>query len=1073
MHSFQRHVALAAVFALAATAACSAGCAAPVDAPAAVAPSTKGILRVAREVHLELPSQPAGSSLRLETAGKSYDVSRHTAETRARAPGGRALTHFAKGVALSTEAPQSYDIIRVDADGSRHLVLTGIALPGAGAPDPIVAGDEESAKAIVFRDPSFMSIDTDVATKVMAHIEKSPSFARLVESITAYGQATTLDDQAKGHSGWAVTVRTLDSKGNVIMVPAGADSPAHESTHWAIAGSPEYYKNGFKDHYRLDGSGNRERIVPPSEIVALVQRDTRLAVRSDEALQGKVWSVTKDTTTRQAPVTVNAKQAREGVLAYTVDDPQWKGDRRVSVVESEGRKVTFRVENDQWRRQGIVVRFRDIDKKLLKKSDIGGSQGGAFPAFDKTLPYSSFMGVLDGRFTVLGIPFAAESAEEYTITLPEKASSFEVNVASVGLKPADLPSYLDSEPEDNAKLPGEIQTLLLDVALPTMALAIGAGAEHIKGSKIAKALAGAGVETALQLLLAGGASGTGVSVFNRDFAMEILTDVISKAPGIAAALVEWAAEMTAEKAVETALPGVGEVIDALERIGTIGQLLETLDTVASNAPFTYDRIAAAETLQVTISPKDSYFSNRATKASAYVYYGTSTVPTVATVAIDRNANGGNGPTIIPITLLSQPVGGDVRVKVTLETANGWIAGSGAGSAENQPDGANTVTVPIAVEENPTPIDEKTQYAHDSTLSLRDGKRTWVKTTTVPAAGPHDCDVSNPSRPWLCGSSSMTFNHEGVLGYGWTGSGAELKSCSNGASSVVGSMAQTINLNPSVGGPEARLQRTSCGASDPVFLAFDSTGAASGGRHVMVEKVGDSYQVYGIDLNKIGALEPTDPSMMIGRFSAKQLDAITLNPSSGVLLGLSKADNAVEVLKLAASPVDKTHAPVSKVIGGPGLPIGRLHDATGLAFLPAGAGFVVLEAGSNGAAGRVQAFTFDGASVDRFGGQPSFALKVEDAGSPVTYTDMKIDPTESYVYVSSYVNTGTQQSDFRLDIYRVGDGQLVTRTVGIVGAKMAIDQWRDLFTVGYDNLDGATWPEPSVSKWIAPPVESGK
>lgn len=1072
MSSFRSHVAFAALCSLSVAAACSAGCAAPVDAPAAVAPATKGIRRVAREVHLELAAQPAGSSLRLETAGKSYDVSAHTADTRAKAPTGRALTHFSNGVAFSTEAPQSYEVVRIDADGSRHLVLSGIALPGGGAPDPIVAGDEESAKAIVFRDPAFMSIDKDVAAAVMGHIEKSASFARLVESIKAYGPATTLDEQAAGKSGWAVTLRTLDSKGNVIMVPAGANSPAHESTHWAFAGSPEYYKNGFEDHYRLDGSGNRERIVPPSEIVALVQRDTRLAVRTDKDLQGKIWSVTKDTTTRQ-PVTVNAKQGREGVLAYTVDDPQWSGDRRVSIVESEGRKVTFRVENNQWRRQGIVVRFRDIDKKLLKKSDIGGSQAKAFTEFDKTLPYSSFMGVLDGRFTVLGVPFTSESAEEYTITMPENASSFEVNVASVGLKAVDLPSYLDSEPEDNAKLPGEIQTLLLDVALPTMALAIGAGAEHIKGSKIAKALAGAGVETALQILLAGGASAPGVSVFNRDFAMEILTDVISKAPGLAAALVEWAAEMTVEKAVESALPGVGEVIDAIERIGTIAQLLETLDTIANNAPFTYDRIAAAETLKIAVSPKDGYFSNRATKATASVYYGSSTVPTVTTVAIDRSANGGNGPTMIPITLLSQPVGGNVRVKVTIETDNGWVAGSGAGSAVNQPDGENTVSVPIAVEENPTPINEKTQYAHDSTLALKDGKRTWVTTAATPAPGPHDCDVSNPSHPWLCGSSSMTFNHEGVLGYGWTGSGAELKSCATGASSVVGSMAQTINLNPNVGGPEARLQRTSCGASDPVFLAFDSTGAASGGRHVMVEKVGDSYQVYGIDLNKTGALEPADASKMIGRFSSKQLDAITLNPSSGVLLGLDKADNAVEVLKLAASPVDKTHAPTSKVIGGPGLPIGRLHDATGLAFLPAGAGFVVLEAGNGNTAGRVQAFTFDGASVDRFGGQPSFALKVEDAGSPVTYTDMKIDPTESYVYVSSYVNAGTQASDFRLDIYRIGDGQLVTRTVGIVGAKMAIDQWRDLFTVGYDNLDGATWPEPSVSKWIAPPVESGK
>lgn len=356
------------------------------------------------------------------------------------------------------------------------------------------------------------------------------------------------------------------------------------------------------------------------------------------------------------------------------------------------------------------------------------------------------------------------------------------------------------------------------------------------------------------------------------------------------------------------------------------------------------------------------------------------------------------------------------------------------------------------------------------LALRDGKRAWVKSSNVPAPGPHDCNVGDPSHPWLCGASSMTFNASGFLGYGWTGSGAELESCATGASSVVGSMAQTLNLNPNVGGPEALMQRTSCGASEPVFLAFDPAGSASGGRHVMVEKVGDSYQVYGVDLSKKGVLAPTDPSRVLGTLSAKKIDAIALNPATGMLLALSKADDAVEVLTLAATPTDASKAPLSKVIGGPGTSIGRLHDATGLAFLPAGAGFVVLEASSDGAPGRVQAFTFDGASVDRFGGQASFALAGEDSGVKVTYTDMKIDPTESYVYVSSYVNEGQSASDFRLDIYGITDGKLVSRTVGVVGAKMAIDKWRDLYTLDYQNLDGATWPEPSVSQWVAPPMK---
>jgi hypothetical protein len=41
---------------------------------------------------------------------------------------------------------------------------------------------------------------------------------------------------------------------------------------------------------------------------------------------------------------------------------------------------------------------------------------------------------------------------------------------------------------------------------------------------------------------------------------------------------------------------------------------------------------------------------------------------------------------------------------------------------------------------------------------------------------------------------------------------------------------------------------------------------------------------------------------------------------------------------------------------------------------------------------------------------------------------------------------------------------------VVAQKIAINRWRDLYTLNYANLEGATWPEPSVSEYIAPVVE---
>lgn len=1069
----------------------------------------KGVAQVRRDVHFDLAAQASGGSYALEIAGRKYPLAAHDATTLASYRAHRvqhglsatvAPTHYVGAASFSNEAPQLYRVVKIENNGLRSTVLSGLHLPGTGLEDkPLLVTPEETAIALAFQDPGLMTVDTDTAKLVKAHIASAPSFPRLVEAIKTFGPATSMDDQAKYHSGYQVTVVSKDHKGNPITVtsPDPKVKP-HLATHWVTAGSAEYYAAGFHDRY-IVVNGDRVKAPTPFDMVGAVRAEARLAVRDDTSLMNRMFTLQTDRTTRpltargmlgEAPASAeggaSARSDQDQNLKVALDDTQWKGDRRIAIESVEGRKVTFSVHNNGWRRQGVAVRFRDVNGEMILRKDIDGEQpeSEAFEYINDGLKYSTILGIVDGRFTVLGVPLSAETVEKYTIELPKNASSFEVNIASAGFKSIDTPDFMrksavKDEVEPQIRMPGEVSTELLDVALPILALTVGVGAEHL-GPKnpLVKAVATVGVQAGVSLLMHAAATGaSGVNAFTRDYAYELLTDVLTSTPAVATALLQWSIEVSAEEALEAPLECVAQALETIERVGTAVMIAETIGTMATNAPITYDRIAASETLDIEVTPKDPYFSPYAQRVAAYIYFGSSTVPTVVRQDVDTKANGGNGPKSIPIVLPNQPVGGDVKVKIALESNDGWVAGNGEVTVKNEAGSDNRLVVPVAVEQNPVPIDTTTRYQHDRVLTVNgQGKHEWLQTKSAPAeVGPTVCNTGDTSRPWICGDASMTFNNDGVLGYSWTASSTTLATC-DGKTNVAASVAQSINVNPNAGDgtPDARLKKSPCGSLAPVYVAFDPNGAPSGGKHVLVQQVTETlegverpvYEVFPMDIGMPGPIAP-DQATSLGHFRSQHLDSIVLNPTTGMLLGLDKSQNAIEVLQLADKPMPFATAPSSVVLGGAGTSIGRLHDATALAFLPAGAGLLVLEAGSDNAAGRVQAFTFDGATVPMFGNQSAFALNAADKG--VTYTDMKIDPTESYVYVSSYVGTQPTANDYRLDIYKIADGSFVTRTVGVVAAKMAIDKWRDLYTLNYARI-APNLPEPSVSLWIAPPVE---
>jgi len=123
--------------------------------------------------------------------------------------------------------------------------------------------------------------------------------------------------------------------------------------------------------------------------------------------------------------------------------------------------------------------------------------------------------------------------------------------------------------------------------------------------------------------------------------------------------------------------------------------------------------------------------------------------------------------------------------------------------------------------------------------------------------------------------------------------------------------------------------------------------------------------------------------------------------------------------------------------------------------------LVLEQENN----RIQAFDIGGNPVPYFANGAYFT-PLHDVPTGA-YLDLAIEYA-GYLYVLSYTGPSGAYV-YRLDLYSP-DGQWLARTNGVNAAKLAVNYWRDLFTLNYEllRLPNGTVPnrtEPSVSHWI--------
>ena len=93
------------------------------------------------------------------------------------------------------------------------------------------------------------------------------------------------------------------------------------------------------------------------------------------------------------------------------------------------------------------------------------------------------------------------------------------------------------------------------------------------------------------------------------------------------------------------------------------------------------------------------------------------------------------------------------------------------------------------------------------------------------------------------------------------------------------------------------------------------------------------------------------------------------------------------------------------------------------------------------------------------------LHDSEKSEAISYLDLSTE-SKGYIYVLSIKgNDESNISNYLLDIYEP-NGSFLNRTEGVNAARIAVNLWRDLYTLNYEMISGPGGrPEPSISHWI--------
>jgi len=274
---------------------------------------------------------------------------------------------------------------------------------------------------------------------------------------------------------------------------------------------------------------------------------------------------------------------------------------------------------------------------------------------------------------------------------------------------------------------------------------------------------------------------------------------------------------------------------------------------------------------------------------------------------------------------------------------------------------------------------------------------------------------------------------GVAGYSYLAGGQGVPFCGQTASGIM-HMLQNVFLGED---PDSALKQLPCGFQQTAGSFYEKLGSPTGPRNFFLQPAESGFLLQSVALDSTPFNVATP--LTWGIFSAA-LDSLAVVPT-GYVVGVDRQNHKMQILELLTAPSDPSTAPqavpfsVSKM--GPGTRVGLLMAPGAVTVFDAA--ILILEAGNQ----RIQAVDVSGNPVLRFQNGTTNIIQLEQ-GSSITYLDLGVEGL-GYLYVLSYVNDGSVAADYRLDVYDP-QGNFLTRTTSVTAARMAVDTFRNVYTL---------------------------
>ncbi|SFD75453.1 hypothetical protein SAMN05216378_1279 [Paenibacillus catalpae] len=982
----------------------------------------------------------------LRAGGSSYPLVRHSIHSLSESgflsePDDRHPTHYCVSVPHDSSKVQ---LIRVYGAPDHQAIPTLKAAAISTSTSGKVFSSADTAKSILFLNPSITVLTPDHSDTVLNHMDDSDELRQMVYML----------EQLK--DGWNTPTIIKDESGQPVLDKAGKPFYTYELHPYLL------------------------------NLTAGAAAGIKSKIYSDATLRGVRWNVQPGISHIKADQENPAvKAVNQGGYHYNLKDggPQYGVSVAVEKL-TDSFELDLKVTNSFIRHMSVYATFYKGDgvtpiemnsdallallrgENLLEVKEWMEAFGEAEQLLLGTKSLK-FIGNVSSEGTFLGIP-VTEASSLFSFQLPaaDPIGKLRLSIGSLG----NGNSHSDADP--SAAWIGIGATSLMELVIPTVSLIMTVGTESSKMFdtlfKKVKFIAPTvySIYTIVKDII-DDSSNTGNDVKNMiaSLADRIVTTLLTGSEFAA----ELAAILSAEE-VEEAIPVVGWGLKALALEGTVAQLAQTVgEVIASPRVVDFELTVTMDaSISLIAAADDGQQPEFAATAAYYIVtaqYSDNTTRTYRGEILDPKEAS------LSFELKDVPVGGKVIFLAAVYSKEGWLVGGGKSEQLDNllTPGKEQLIATVNVKQMLYPLNEQTTYQHSQLLVQQDCQYTWQHTAEAPSETAENLGTGGSGHV-LESLAGLTLNSNmGLLGYAWQASGMNIPPIDGDNGDNLQLFAfKNIAYGPN---PNAGVMNTPKGYNKAPLLAYPQLGAESGAaEYFYLDPTGDSTN--GYHLRRIKPIN--DPSVpqnspdrefdlssgeSWGRFNL--LPASMAYHSNGYVVAVNPAYPVMQILRIPSSSQPDDQAPWAMITLGPGTREGLLQQPELVAIAPNQTVYV-LEKGNR----RIQAFSRGGHPVAAFTdpAHPYWINLVNhDTAQDVNYLAMSVE-IQGHIYVLSQYGNGYDADQYYLDIYTPAGSHLVTQR-GLVAASMAVDLWRNLYTLNFQQITSPTGStEPSVSEW---------